>query len=206
MDNYLRERLRLLALRRGYREGGAPRDLGGYHQPQPGHGAWAGRPWATSSSGRQQSGHEPIKIVLQVPLGGALPDPASGRPADPVRARGFTVPLRELGRVSQRAPEEDIIYHKDLRARGVSSSADVGGRLAAPVYAMFQVQDLMAATRLHRPGRHQAGRWRRLRRRLLLARPAAGQRPPVLGVGAASGPSPTRPSATWAPPSWWPWC
>ena len=42
-------RLRLLALRRGYREGGAPRHLRGRHQPQPRHGPWAGPSSATSS-------------------------------------------------------------------------------------------------------------------------------------------------------------
>ena len=90
----------------------------------------------------QQSGHEPVPIVLQVPLGersqvqrlGDLPIQSN---------QGFTVPLRELGEF-RKAPEEDVIYSKDLR--GVEFVvADVGGRLAAPVYAMFQIQDLMAA-------------------------------------------------------------
>jgi multidrug efflux pump subunit AcrB len=90
----------------------------------------------------QQSGHEPIQIVMQVPLAersqierlGDLPIQSS---------QGYTIALRELGQF-RRAQEEDIIYHKDLR--GVEFVvADVGGRLAAPVYAMFQVQDLMAA-------------------------------------------------------------
>jgi multidrug efflux pump subunit AcrB len=90
----------------------------------------------------QQSGHEPIQIVVQVPLAersqierlGDLPLQSS---------QGFTVPLRELGQF-RKAPEEDIIYNKDLQ--GVEYVvADVGGRLAAPVYAMFQVQDAIAA-------------------------------------------------------------
>ena len=90
----------------------------------------------------QQSGHEPVQIVVQVPLGersqvqrlGDLPIQSS---------QGFTVPLRELGEF-RKAPEDDTIFNKDLR--GVEFVvADVGGRLAAPVYAMFQVQDLMAA-------------------------------------------------------------
>ncbi|EGV33742.1 acriflavin resistance protein [Thiorhodococcus drewsii AZ1] len=90
----------------------------------------------------RQSGHEPIQIALQVPLAerseiqrlGDLPIQSS---------QGFTVPLSELGSF-QRTPEEDLIYHKDLRPVEFVVS-DVGGRLAAPVYAMFQVQDLMAA-------------------------------------------------------------
>ncbi|EXJ15326.1 efflux RND transporter permease subunit [Imhoffiella purpurea] len=89
----------------------------------------------------RQSGHEPIQIVLQVPLAerseiqrlGDLPIQSS---------QGFTVPLSELGSF-QRAREEALIYHKDLRPVEFVV-ADVGGRLAAPVYAMFQVQDLMA--------------------------------------------------------------
>ncbi|HYN79737.1 MAG TPA: efflux RND transporter permease subunit [Lamprocystis sp. (in: g-proteobacteria)] len=90
----------------------------------------------------QQSGHEPVQIVMQVPLAersqiqrlGDLPIQSS---------QGFTIALRELGEF-RRTKEEDIIYHKDLRGVEFVVS-DVGGRLAAPVYAMFQVQDLMAA-------------------------------------------------------------
>ncbi len=92
---------------------------------------------------KKQAGHEPVEIVLQVPLAersqierlGDLPIQSNG---------GFTVPLRELGRF-QRVPEEDIIYRKDLRAVEYVV-ADVGGRLAAPVYAMFQIQDLIDAS------------------------------------------------------------
>ncbi len=91
-------------------------------------------------SGRQ-SGHEPIQIKLQVPLAersqiqrlGDLPIQST---------EGYTVPLSELG-AFQRTPEESIIYHKDLRPVEFVV-ADVGGRLAAPVYAMFQIQDLIA--------------------------------------------------------------
>jgi multidrug efflux pump subunit AcrB len=87
---------------------------------------------------KQQAGHEPVKIVVQVPLAersqidslGDLPIQSNG---------GFTVPLRELG-VFRKVPEEDVIYRKDLRALEYVVS-DVGGRLAAPVYAMFQIQD-----------------------------------------------------------------
>nr|WP_245537453.1 efflux RND transporter permease subunit [Thiocystis violascens] len=89
----------------------------------------------------RQSGHEPIQIVLQVPLAersqiqrlGDLPIQSS---------EGQTVPLSELGQF-RRTAEEDLIFHKDLRPVEYVV-ADVGGRLAAPVYAMFQIQDLMA--------------------------------------------------------------
>ena len=91
---------------------------------------------------KQKAGHEPIEIVVQVPLAersqierlGDLPIQSNS---------GFTIPLRELG-AFQRVPEEAIIYRKDLRAVEFVV-ADVGGTLAAPVYAMFQIQDAMDA-------------------------------------------------------------
>jgi len=106
---------------------------------------------------KQQAGHEPVEIVLQVPLSerseieslGDLPIQSSG---------GFTVPLRELG-MFQRVPEEDIIYQKDLRAVEYVV-ADVGGRLAAPVYAMFQIKDAIDAADYKAPdGAVPEGYW-----------------------------------------------
>ncbi len=92
---------------------------------------------------KQRAGHEPVNIMIQVPLGerseverlGDLPIQSSG---------GFTVPLRELGRF-EKVAEEDLVFHKDLRPVEYVV-ADVGGRLAAPVYAMFQVEDEIAAS------------------------------------------------------------
>jgi uncharacterized membrane protein YgcG len=89
---------------------------------------------------KQRAGHEPVNIMIQVPLAerseitrlGDLPIQSSA---------GITVPLRELGRFEQ-VLEDDIIYHKDLRDVEYVV-ADVGGKLAAPVYGMFQVQDLL---------------------------------------------------------------
>lgn len=87
---------------------------------------------------KQKSGHEPVNIIIQIPLSersevarlGDLPVHSNG---------GSTLPLRELGRF-EKIKQEDIIYHKDLR--GVEYVvADVGGRLAAPVYGMFQIED-----------------------------------------------------------------
>ena len=97
---------------------------------------------------KQRAGHEPIAIKIQVPLAerseierlGDLPIQSSA---------GFTVPLSELG-AFQRIPEEDIIYHKDLRAVEYVV-ADVGGDLAAPVYAMMQVQDLITESGYRAP-------------------------------------------------------
>ncbi len=87
---------------------------------------------------KMRAGHEPVNIVIQVPLAersqidrlGDLPIRSSA---------GFTVPLRELGRF-ERVPEDPILYRKDLRAVEYVV-ADVGGDLAAPVYAMLQVKD-----------------------------------------------------------------
>ncbi len=89
---------------------------------------------------KQRAGHEPINIVMQVPLAersevtrlGDLPIHSS---------TGVTVPLRELGRFDQ-VWEDPIIYHKDLRDVEYVV-AEVGGKLAAPVYGMMQVQDLL---------------------------------------------------------------
>jgi len=87
---------------------------------------------------KQRAGHEPINIVVQIPLAersnvSRLGDILVASPT------GASVPLRELG-VFERRIEDHIIYHKDLRAVEYVV-ADVGGRLAAPVYGMLQVQD-----------------------------------------------------------------
>jgi multidrug efflux pump subunit AcrB len=144
---------------------------------------------------KQHAGHEPVNILMQVPLAersqiqrlGDLPIQSSG---------GFTVPLRELG-TFQRVPEEDVIYRKDLRAVEYVV-ADVGGRLAAPVYAMLQVHDILEQTGYTAPDGSC------LRPTGPVLRPAPRTSPP--GSGRGNGPSPTRPSGTWVPPSWWPWC
>jgi hypothetical protein len=87
---------------------------------------------------KMKAGHEPVHIVLQVPLAERSQIDRLGDL--PIRSNaGFTVPLRELGRF-ERVPEEHIIYRKDLRAVEYVV-ADVGGDLAAPVYAMLQVQN-----------------------------------------------------------------
>ena len=87
---------------------------------------------------KQRAGHEPINIVVQIPLAersnvSRLGDILVASPT------GTSVPLRELG-VFERRVEDHIIYHKDLRPVEYVV-ADVGGRLAAPVYGMLQVQD-----------------------------------------------------------------
>ena len=90
---------------------------------------------------KQRAGHEPVNIVIQVPLAERS---EVARLGDlPIQSQsGVTLPLRELGRF-ERVKEEDIIFHKDLRSVEFVV-ADVGGRLAAPVYGMLQVQDILA--------------------------------------------------------------
>ncbi|HFD79560.1 MAG TPA: efflux RND transporter permease subunit [Gammaproteobacteria bacterium] len=83
---------------------------------------------------------EPTYIVIQAPLStrsqvsrlSNLPIPTSS---------GKTVPLAELGRFVQR-PEGPYIFHKDLR--GVEYvTGEMTGRLGAPIYGMFAVEDLL---------------------------------------------------------------
>ncbi|MCF7985297.1 MAG: efflux RND transporter permease subunit, partial [Thiohalocapsa sp.] len=92
---------------------------------------------ATLGDVKMRAGHEPIEIVIQVPLAERSQIDRLGDL--PIRSNtGVTLPLRELGRF-ERVPEDDIVYRKDLR--GIEYVvADVGGTLAAPVYAMLQVE------------------------------------------------------------------
>ncbi|ACL72824.1 acriflavin resistance protein [Thioalkalivibrio sulfidiphilus HL-EbGr7] len=83
---------------------------------------------------------EPAAIVMEVPLARRA---ELGRLATlPVRTRlGGTVALSELGRFVE-FYEEDPIYTKDLR--GVEYvTAEVTGRLAAPIYGMLEVEALL---------------------------------------------------------------
>ena len=87
---------------------------------------------------KMRAGHEPVDIVVQVPLAERSQVQSLGDL--PVRtSAGGTIPLRELGSF-ERVPEESIVYRKDLRAVEYVV-ADVGGTLAAPVYAMMQIQN-----------------------------------------------------------------
>ena len=55
---------------------------------------------------------------------------------------GKTIPLGELGRFIK-VKEDPVIYHKDLR--GVEYvTGEMEGRLGAPIYGMFNVEDLLA--------------------------------------------------------------
>lgn len=88
---------------------------------------------------KQRAGHEPINIVIQVPLAERSQINRLGDILVQSPLTGAGVPLRELGAFERRT-EAHIIYHKDLRPVEYVV-ADVGGRLAAPIYGMNQVVD-----------------------------------------------------------------
>lgn len=89
---------------------------------------------------KQRAGHEPVNIVIQVPLAERSQITRLGDLL--IQSKdGVGVPLRELGEF-KRVPVEPAVFNKDLRAIEYVV-ADVGGRLAAPVYGMMQVEDLL---------------------------------------------------------------
>ena len=88
---------------------------------------------------KQRAGHEPINIVIQVPMAERSQVNRLGDILVQSPSTGAAVPLRELGSFQSRE-EAHIIYHKDLRPVEYVV-ADVGGRLAAPIYGMLQVED-----------------------------------------------------------------
>ncbi len=89
---------------------------------------------------KKENGLDPTYIVIQVPLStraqitrlGDLPIPTG---------EGKTIPLTELGRFEQ-VDQDPVIYHKDLRPVEYVVGEAVG-RLAAPIYGMFEIQDLL---------------------------------------------------------------
>jgi multidrug efflux pump subunit AcrB len=83
---------------------------------------------------------EPMFIYLQMPLAlrgqfgrlGQLPVPS---------ATGAMIPLTELGHFEQ-FELDDPVYHKDLRAVEYVTG-EVTGKLGAPIYAIFEMEDLL---------------------------------------------------------------
>jgi multidrug efflux pump subunit AcrB len=83
---------------------------------------------------------EPTYIIMQIPLAvrsqvtrlGDLPIPTND---------GKTIPLSELG-VFKKGYEDPVIYTKDLR--GIEYvTAEMQGRLGAPIYGMLYIEDLV---------------------------------------------------------------
>ncbi len=83
---------------------------------------------------------DPTYIILQVPLSARSEFSRLG--SIPVQAPdGSMLPLSELGRFVKDV-EEDIIYHKDLREVEFVTGENAG-ELAAPIYGMFQVDEML---------------------------------------------------------------
>jgi len=83
---------------------------------------------------------EPTYIVLQVPLAIRSQIPRLNN-LPIMSSDGKTIPLGELGRFFL-IKEDPIIFHKDLR--GVEYvTGEMEGRLGAPIYGMFNVEDLL---------------------------------------------------------------
>ncbi|MCW9024403.1 MAG: efflux RND transporter permease subunit, partial [Gammaproteobacteria bacterium] len=83
---------------------------------------------------------EPTYIVIQAPLGSRSQINRLGN-LPIMSVDGENIPLTELGRFVK-AEKEPILYHKDLR--GVEYvTGEMEGRLGAPIYGMFNVEDLL---------------------------------------------------------------
>jgi len=81
---------------------------------------------------------EPTFIVMQVPL--AMRSQVQRLYTMPIMSpSGDSIPLGELGRF-ELAKEDPIIYHKDLRAIEYVT-AEMEGKLGAPIYGMHTIED-----------------------------------------------------------------
>ncbi len=98
---------------------------------------------------------EPVKIVLQAPHSErALTGNITNMPIPAVD--GSMVPLIELGSFKQ-VLNDPVVYHKDLRAVEYVVGESVG-KLAAPIYGMFEVDDLLQDY-VSPDGQKLSGRW-----------------------------------------------
>lgn len=83
---------------------------------------------------------EPTYIILQVPM--SVRSQIQRLKNLPVMSTdGLTIPLGELGRFML-IKEDPIIFHKDLRPVEYVTG-EMEGRLGAPIYGMFNVEDLL---------------------------------------------------------------
>lgn len=83
---------------------------------------------------------EPVYIVLQLPLMERSDlDRVGNLPI--MTPDGQAVPLAELGHFVK-VPQDPIIYHKDLRPVEYVT-AEMEGRLGAPIYGMLAIEDLL---------------------------------------------------------------
>ncbi|MBF0583814.1 MAG: efflux RND transporter permease subunit [Magnetococcales bacterium] len=83
---------------------------------------------------------EPTYIVIQVPM--EVRSKISSLTELPISTpKGDTVPLGEMGRFVKDTKDE-LIFHKDLRPVEYVTG-EVMGKLDAPIYGMFEVEDLL---------------------------------------------------------------
>ncbi len=83
---------------------------------------------------------EPTYIVIQVPL--PVRSQVTRLKNLPImNSEGKIIPLAELGHFEQ-VLEDEVIYHKDLRPIEYVTG-EMEGRLGAPIYGMFAVEDLL---------------------------------------------------------------
>ena len=93
---------------------------------------------------------EPTYIVMQVPL--AMRSQVTHLYSVPVMTpTGHSIPLGELGRFTL-AQEDPIVYHKDLRPIEYVT-AEMEGKLGAPIYGMHAVEEQLKTYRT--PDAHQ---------------------------------------------------
>ena len=83
---------------------------------------------------------EPTYIVIQAPMGSRSQINRLGN-LPIMGVNGESVPLAELGRFIKET-EDDIIYHKDLRAVEYVTG-EMEGRLGAPIYGMYAIENLL---------------------------------------------------------------
>ena len=83
---------------------------------------------------------EPTYIVIQAPMGSRSQINRLGN-LPIMSVNGDSVPLAELGRFIKET-EDQIIYHKDLRAVEYVTG-EMEGRLGAPIYGMFAIEDIL---------------------------------------------------------------
>ncbi len=83
---------------------------------------------------------EPTYIIIQVPME-VRSNISSLSDLPMISAEGKSVPLGELGRFVKEY-HDPVIYHKDLRPVEYVT-AEVEGRLDAPIYGMFDVEDML---------------------------------------------------------------
>lgn len=83
---------------------------------------------------------EPTYIVIQAPMGVRSEINRLGN-MPIIGVNEESIPLTELGRFV-RATEDPIVYHKDLRDVEYVTG-EMTGRLGAPIYGMFAVEDLL---------------------------------------------------------------